>query len=71
MSACVICRGEGAIDEIVEYWPIFSIDERPVRRYETRILCPRCDGEGHEPTTDDNHDNPITRQQRTASDLAF
>lgn len=70
MNACSLCRGEGALDEVVEYWPIFSVDEFPVQRYDTRIVCPRCDGEGHQPDTDDNNDNPTERRERFAADLA-
>jgi len=71
MNACKICRGEGAIDEMVQYWPIYSTDEEPVLRFESRIVCPRCDGEGHEPATDNNHDNPTERRERITADLAF
>lgn len=67
---CQICRGEGAVDEIVEYWPLYSIDERPALRYDTRIVCPRCEGEERYPITENENVDNDTRRADAAADLA-
>ena len=43
---CGLCRGEGALIEVQELWPVFATDEKPTAKRERRIICPRCDGEG-------------------------
>ena len=44
---CQLCKGDGALIEVRELWPIFATDDQPVEKKERRIICPRCHGEGN------------------------
>lgn len=46
---CQLCKGEGALIRVVEYWPVFATEEKPSRTHDDRIICFQCYGTGEYP----------------------